>query len=129
MRQSINKTNKTNPSFRDTLRSTPILIGCTRELSIGIALTSVALVSYIFIRIVETVIVTVANIDARNTISIIACEKVSKTSPFLTLTIFFGFVCFRSATIIVSITIPGRRNTTMIRTTEAIRRTCSLRTY
>lgn len=117
-----------NPSFGYTLSATPVLVGHTRELPVGIALTSVALVSYVFIRVVETIVIAVTDVNPRNTIAVIASEEISKAGPLFTLAVLFGFICFRTSTIIIAIAIPSGGNAPVVGTPEAIGRTRSLGT-
>ena len=118
----------TNPSLGYTLSPSPVFVGRTGEFSVGIALTGIALMSNIFIRVVETVIISVADIYSWNTVSIIASEEITKTGPLFTLAVLFGFISFRTATIVISIAIPGGGYASVVRTSKAIGRTRPLRT-
>lgn len=75
--------------------------------------------SRVFVRIVQTIVVTVANVNPRYAIAVVACEQVAETRTALRLTVFWRFV--RSvATVIVAVAIPRGRNAPVIGTPEAV---------
>lgn len=117
-----------NPSFGNTLRATPVLVGHASELTIGIALTSVALMTNVFIRIVETVVIAITDINSRNAIAVITSEQITKTCSFLALAVFFGLISFRTSAIVVAVAIPSGGYATVVGAAEAVGWTRSLRT-
>lgn len=81
--------------------------------------------SIIFVRIIHAIIVTVADVNPRNAISIVAREKISEASSSLGFAILWRFVGSVTA-IVVSVAVPSRRNATVVRTPEAVLWTSSL---
>lgn len=72
-----------------------------------------ALMSHIFIRVVEAIIITITDIYTRNTVSIITCEQITKACATFRLAVFWRFI--RSiSTVIITITIPCRWDATVI---------------
>jgi hypothetical protein len=70
--------------------------------------------SVIFIRIVETIVIAIADIDTRNTVSIIASEQITEACPTLRLAVLWRFIG-SIPTVIVAIAVPRRWDTTVIR--------------
>lgn len=81
--------------------------------------------SFVFIGIVQAIIVSIAYVYPRNAITIVTSEQVPETSSTFGLTITGWFVT-TIETIIVSIAIPSSWYTSVIRTTEAIWRASPL---
>lgn len=83
--------------------------------------------SRVFVGIVQTIVVTVANVNSRYAVAIVAREQITKTRAALRLTIFRRFI--RSiAAVIIAVAIPCGRNASVIRTPKAIGWTRPLRT-
>jgi hypothetical protein len=116
-----------NPFFFDADSSTPFSIGFASEFSFGIALSIFALSGFAFVRIIQAVVITVANIDPGDAIAIVASEQVAETSPTFGLALIFGFV-FSTIAILVTIAIPGGGYTSVIGTSEGVGRTRSCTT-
>ena len=68
---------------------TPLFVGGTREFRLLITLPVSALVTAIFIRIVQTIVVSVADVNPRDAVAIVAREQVAETRPRS------GFAIFR----------------------------------
>jgi hypothetical protein len=51
-----------------------------------------ALMSLVFVRVVEAIIITITDIDTRNTVSIIACEQITKACPTFRLAVLWWFI-------------------------------------
>lgn len=69
----------------------------------------------ILITVVHTIIVTVANVDAGNAVSVVAGEQVAKAGAALTLAVLWGLVGPVTA-VVVSVTVPCRRDAAVVRT-------------
>merc|ERR1719277_738731 len=84
-----------------------------------------ALLGFILVRTIQTIIISITNINSWNTIAIVTSEQISKASFLLTVTILFGFIT-AIITVSISITIPRGRNTSVVRTPETVWWTLSL---
>lgn len=81
--------------------------------NVPIIMLLTALMPLIFIRAVEAIIIAITDIDTRNTVSIIACEQITKACPTFRLAVLWRFI--RSiSTVIITITIPCRWDATVI---------------
>lgn len=69
----------------------------------------------VFITIIHTVVVSVADIDARNAVAIVTGEQVAEASATLTLAVLWGLVRPVTA-VVVSVAVPRRRDTSVVRT-------------
>lgn len=81
----------------------------------------------VLVTVVKTIIVTVADVDPGNTISVVAREQVTEASPSFRLAVLWRLVGSITA-IVISVAIPGCRNATIIWAPEAVLRTRSLGT-
>lgn len=81
--------------------------------------------STILVAVVQAIVVSVANIDSRHAVAVIASEQVSEASPAVALAILWGFVGAVSA-IVISVAVPRRRNATVVGAPEAVLRARSL---
>merc|ERR1719422_1237853 len=92
-----------------------------------ITFSVVALLGFILVRTIQTIIISITNINSWYTIAIVTCEQISKASFLLTVTILFGFIT-AIITVSISITVPRGRNTSVVRTPETVWWTLSLST-
>ena len=106
-----------NPSLGNALGTAPCLIRLTRELPVRVALSGVALVPLVLVGIVQAVVVacdishyyeplstpqsrTIANIDARNAVAIVAREQIAKAGTLLALAVICRLVGLVTAIVI-----------------------------
>ena len=75
-----------------------------------------------FIGIIETIVVAVAHVDPRNTISVIARKQIAETRSILGLALILGFVASVLA-VLVAVAIPSGGYASMIGTSERVGRT------
>lgn len=108
--------------MRNALRSAPRLVALAGEFRLVVAFPVVALVPCVLVRIVQTIVVAVAYIYARDAMAVIAGEQIAKAGSPFALAVLEGFITPIS-TIIVPVTVPSRWDTTVIGTSEAILRT------
>lgn len=108
-----------DPSLGNALSAAPVLVGGAGELAIRIAFTRVALVSSILVRIIEAIIITIADVNPWYAVAIVAGEKITETCSLLRLAIVLGFVGLVTA-IIIAVAVPGGRYASMIGTTETV---------
>lgn len=69
----------------------------------------------ILITVVHTIVVTVANVNAGNAVSVVAGEQVAKAGAALTLAVLWGLVGPVTA-VVVSVTVPCCRDAAVVRT-------------
>lgn len=110
------------PPLGNALRPTPGLVLLARELRLIVTLPVIALMSVVLVTIVQAIIVSVANVNPWNTVSIVTREQVAEARSTLGLAILWRFIS-TIATVVVTVTVPGSRNTPMIRTPETVLRT------
>lgn len=115
------------PPLRNALASSPRLVLLARKLSLIVALPVIALMPIVLVAVVQAIIVSVADIDPGNTISVVAREQVAEAGPSLRLAVLWRLVGSIAA-IIVSVTVPSGRNATVIWTPETVLRTRPLST-
>lgn len=77
--------------------------------------TLTALMSVIFVRVVQTIIVAVTNVYSRNAVSIVTCEKITKAGASFRFAVLWRFVCTIAA-VIVTITVPGSGDASVVGT-------------
>ena len=111
-----------NPILLDADSSSPITIGLASEFGFWVACSGFALLGFTFIRVVQTIIVTITNVNSRDAIAIVTGEKVPKAGSVFGLASIFGFV-FTALTIWITVTIPSGWNASMIRAPERVRGT------
>jgi len=83
-------------------------------------------VSYIFVGIVQTIIIAVADVNPRYAISIVTREQVAETRTALRLAVLRWFIRPVTA-VVVTVAIPRGRYTSVVGTTEAVCWASSLR--
>lgn len=115
------------PLLRNTLRPGPGLVLLAGKFGLLIALPIIALMPIILITIIQTVIVSITDINSRNAVAIITGKQISKAGPSLGLAVLWRLIR-PITTIIVPIAVPGSRDASMIWTAEAVLRTCPLGT-
>lgn len=64
----------TKTTLADGSVFTPLFIGVASEFRFGVTLTVAALVPVVFVRVVQTVVVTVTNVNTRDAVAVIASE-------------------------------------------------------
>lgn len=69
----------------------------------------------VLIRVVQTVIVPVTNVDAGNTVAVVTREQIAEAGASLALTIL-GWLIGPIGTVVISVAIPGGRDTTVVGT-------------
>lgn len=57
---------------------TPLLVGAAGKLGLGVALAVAALVPAVLVRVVQTVVVAVADVDARYAVAVVARKQVAE---------------------------------------------------
>lgn len=67
----------------------------------------------VFIRVVQTVVITIADVYPGDTVSIVTGEEVTKAGPALQFTVVLRLISSVSA-VIVTVTVPRRRDTTVV---------------
>lgn len=67
-----------------------------------------ALVTLVFVGIIETIVVAITDVNSRYTVSIVAREKISEASSSFGMTVLWWFVA-SIETVVVSITIPDSK--------------------
>lgn len=83
--------------------------------------------SRVFVGIVQTIVVTIANVNPRYAVAVIASEEIAETCTALRLAVLRRLI--RSvAAVVVTVTIPCGRYASVVRASEAVGRTRSLRT-
>lgn len=115
----------TKPLFGDALRSAPSLVSFARELVFVVAFSVVALMPVVFVAVVETVVVAIADVDPGHAVSIVASEQIAEAGSSVAFAIFWGLVS-GVPTIVVPIAVPRSWNATVIRASEAVLRAGSL---
>lgn len=83
--------------------------------------------SIIFIAVVQTVVVSITDVNPRNAISVVACKQIPEASAALRFTVLWRLIG-SIATIVVPIAIPSSRNTPVIGATETVLWTRTLST-
>lgn len=68
----------TQPLAGDALSSIPLLVLCAREFRFLVAFSIIALMPFVLIRVVQAVVVSIADVDAGNAVAIVAREQISK---------------------------------------------------
>lgn len=105
-----------------------MFIGTAREFRFRVAFAAPTLVSIIFIRIVQAVVVSVADVNARDAIAVVARKQVAETSLGARFAIIWRLVGSVAA-VIVSIAIPrGRNAAVVVGAAETVAGTRALRT-
>lgn len=69
----------------------------------------------VFITVIHTIVVTIADVDAGNAVAVVACEQVAEAGAAFTLAVLWGLV-WPVAAVVVSITVPRRRDAAVVRT-------------
>ena len=108
-----------NPIFLDADCSSPIAIGLTSEFGFRVAGSGFALLGFTFVRVVQTIIIAITNVNSRDAVAIVTGEKVTKAGSVFGLAGIFGFV-FTTLTIWITITIPSGWNASMIGAPEGV---------
>lgn len=93
------------PFVGDALRPVPGLVCRAGEFRFFIAFSVVALVTIVLVGVVETVVVAIADVDARYAVSVVAGEQVAKTGATLRVTVLGGLVA-AVETVVVAIAVP-----------------------
>lgn len=105
-----------------------MFVGTAREFRFIITFPASALMSIIFIRIIQTIVICIADVNARNAIAIVAGKQVTETrfsARFAVIRRLVGSV----TAIVVSIAIPRSRNAAVVvGATETVGGTRPLRT-
>lgn len=76
----------------------------------------------VFVRVIQAIVVAVTNVNSRNAIAVVAREQIAEACPTLGLAIT-GWLVASVQTVVVSVTVPCGRNTSVIGTAEAVLRT------
>lgn len=84
-----------------------------------------ALVAFVLVRVVETIVVAVAYVDPRYAVAIVAGEEVAEAGASLGLAVAGRFVA-AVETVVVAVAVPGRRYASVVRAPEAVLRAGSL---
>lgn len=69
-----------------------------------------ALVTLVFVRVIQTIVVAIANINSRNAVAVVAREQIAEACPTFGLAIT-GRLVASIETVVVSVTVPCGRNT------------------
>lgn len=69
-----------------------------------------ALMTFVLVRVIETIVVAVANINSRNAVAVVAREQIAEACPAFGLAITRRLVA-SVQTVVVSVTVPCGRNT------------------
>lgn len=83
--------------------------------------------SIVLIAVVQTVVVSIADVNPWNAVAIVAREQITEARSTLRLAVFWRFICAVAA-IVVSVAIPSGRNTPMVGASETVLRTSTLST-
>lgn len=113
------------PFLRYALRPVPHFVGGTREFRLFVALPVVALVPLVLVRVVQAIVVAVADVNPRYAIAIVAGEQVAEASAALGLAVL-GWLVAAVQAIVVSVAVPSGGDAAVIRATEAVLRTSAL---
>ena len=111
-----------NPILLDADSSSPITIGLASEFRFWVASSGFALLSFTFVRVVQTIIVAVTNVNSRDAVAIVTGEKVTKAGSVFGLAGIFRFV-FATLTIWITVTIPSGWDASVIGAPEGVRGT------
>ncbi len=71
---------------------TPLFVGAAGEFRFSVAFAVAALVSVVFVGIIQTVVISVADVDARNAVAIVAGKEVAETSFGARFTVIWRFI-------------------------------------
>jgi hypothetical protein len=105
-----------------------LFVGAAREFRFRVAFSASALMSVVFVRVVEAIVVSIADVNARNAVAVVASEQVSKTRFGARFAVIWRLIS-SVATIVVSVTIPSGRNAAVVvGTAETVARAGALRT-
>lgn len=113
------------PFVRYALCSAPYFICRACKFGVFVALTIIALMTFVLVGIIKTVIVTVAYINSWYTIAIVTGEQITEASTSLGLTVAGWFVA-TVETIVVTVAVPRCRYASVIGASEAILRARTL---
>jgi hypothetical protein len=91
------------------------LENCYRKLLKKVNIRLTALSVFRFIRIIKTIVISVANINSRDAVSVVASEEISVAGAIRGRVLIRRFV-LSSLAIAVAVAVPRRRNATMVRT-------------
>lgn len=69
----------------------------------------------VFITVIHTIVVTVADVDAGNAVAVVTGEQVAKAGATFTLAVLWGLV-WPIAAVVVSVTVPRRWDAAVVRT-------------
>ena len=86
---------------------------CSNRKNLWLKVLLTALMPLIFIWIVQTIIITITDVDTRNAVPIITGEQITEAGPTFRLAVLWWFVRPISA-IIITVTIPRSWDTTVI---------------
>lgn len=104
-----------------------MFVGAAREFRLRVAFAASALVSVVLVRVVEAIVVAVADVNARNAVAVVAGEEVAKAGLGSRLAVIRRLVGSVAA-IVVSVAVPGGRNAAVVvGAAEAVAGTRSLR--
>ena len=118
----------TDPLLGNALRFSPLLVGTTGEFRFGVALARSTLMTLILVRVIETVIISIANVDSWNAVAVIARKQVTEAGLCARFTII-GRLIGSVSTIVVSIAVPGSGNAAIVGgASETVGGTRALRT-
>jgi len=66
--------------------------------------------TFIFVRVIQTIIVPIANVNSRNAVAVVAREQIAEACPAFGLAVTRRFVASVQA-VVVSVTVPSGWNT------------------
>ena len=116
-----------DPLLGNALRFTPLLVGAAREFRFGVALARSALMALVLIRIVKAVVIAVADINSRNTVSVIARKQVTEAGLCARFAVIGRLVGSVSA-IVIAVAVPSGGNApVVVGTSETVGGTRALR--
>lgn len=107
------------PFFWDALGAIPHFVRGASELRFFVAFSVVALMTLIFIGVIQTIVVSIADVNSRNTVAVITSEQIAETCSTLGLAVTRRLVA-SVQTIIISVAIPSGWDAPVIRTSEAV---------
>uniref|UniRef100_A0A2M4D189 Secreted protein n=1 Tax=Anopheles darlingi TaxID=43151 RepID=A0A2M4D189_ANODA len=114
-----------DPLARYTLCPCPRLVLVARKLRIVVALPIVTLMPPILVATVQTIVVTIADVDPRYAVPIVARKQITEAGPALRFAVLGRFVRPIPA-IVIAVAVPGGRYAPMVRTPEAVLRAGAL---
>lgn len=114
------------PLSRYTLSASPEFVLLARVLGLGVTLAFVTLVAVVLITVIEAIVVSIADVDSRYAVAVVASKEVAEAGSSLGAAVFWRLVS-SIATVVVAVAVPRSGYTPVVRAAEAVLRARSLR--